>query len=223
MSYRVKEVFATIQGEGRNAGTAAVFVRLAGCNMWNGNEEDRVRDAARNGAECPKWCDTDFVGGHRYTAIGLAYEVANLALRYSDAVTFVVITGGEPLLQVDDALLAAFRRLCPWMTIAIETNGSVRPQWSKDNPDAAGIWTTMSPKTSRDRIALTEDEVSELKLVFPAYEPLEWEDFDAEKYLQPQADMSILSKSTTVAAIDYVMTHPSWKLSIQTHKVIGVR
>lgn len=218
--YKVKELFATLQGEGTHAGTPAIFLRLAGCNMWSGFDEDRARDAQRNGAECPRWCDTDFTGGDRMTAVGIAHMIREHQNQVERPL--LVITGGEPLLQVDDELLSAIKRTNPEMQIAIETNGTVYPRfdlgWVLDDD----VWITMSPKTPRATILLTPDMVAELKLVFPAYSPSEWSDWTGIKYLQPVAAQKIRTTEIERVAADYVIHHPGWKLSLQTHKILDI-
>lgn len=233
-TYAVKETFRTIQGEGYHTGTPALFVRFAGCNLWSGREQDRERDAVASEAECPRFCDTDFVGGERMTAEEIGAVVAEAGLR------LVVLSGGEPLLQVDDALLAELHRVAPQATIAIETNGTVWPKF-RYRPAAhalldAGqmadrdlyevvywLWITLSPKRSRSETKI--DSASEIKLVVPAYKAADWADFPADHYfLQPQAlqDRRDVDNEQSVANI---LSHfgGKWRLSLQTHKILGVR
>jgi 7-carboxy-7-deazaguanine synthase len=208
MSYSVKEIFLTIQGEGRQAGRAAVFCRFAGCNLWSGREEDRVH------AIC-QFCDTDFVGtdgegGGRFaSAAALAAAVAR-AWR-GEGERFVVCTGGEPLLQLDAALVVALHD--EGFAIAVETNGTLLPP--------AGIdWVCVSPKAGA---ALALREGDELKLVYPqegaAPERFEHLAFD-HFLLQPMDGPE--RAANTVAAIDYCLQHPRWRLSVQTHKYLGI-
>jgi 7-carboxy-7-deazaguanine synthase (Cx14CxxC type) len=208
MTYAVKELFYSVQGEGANAGRPAVFCRFAGCNLWSGREEDRAT------AVC-QFCDTEFVGtdgtyGGRYTAPELAEAIEQLCRGENDRL--VVVTGGEPLLQLDEELIAALhaRRF----EIAVETNGTV------DAP--RGIdWLCVSPK------AHTELRVrcgAELKLVYPqtdldpeTFTSLAFEHF----FLQPMDGAA--REENTRRALDYCLSHPRWRLSIQTHKYLGVR
>jgi 7-carboxy-7-deazaguanine synthase (Cx14CxxC type) len=206
--YAVKEVFYTLQGEGANAGRAAVFCRFAGCNLWSGREEDRAR------ADC-QFCDTDFVGtdgegGGRFaTADDLAAACAAVA---GDAgPDLVVLTGGEPMLQVDTALIDALH--ARGFTIAIETNGTL--------PVAPGIdWVCVSPKAGTD---LQQRSGDELKLVYPqaglmpdAVASLAF----AHRFLQPMDGPD--AAANTQAAIAYCKAHPAWRLSLQTHKLLGI-
>jgi len=209
-TYAVKEIFHTLQGEGFHAGRAAVFVRFAGCNLWSGREADRG-----NGGSCSAWCDTNFVGtdganGGRYAAAQLAAKAANLWVGERSR-RFVVLTGGEPLLQVDNLLLDALKRF--EFEIAVETNGT------KSVP--RGIdWVTLSPKAGTD---LVIDRANELKLVFPQAGPGpdRFAAFHANHfYLQP---MDVPGREVHVRlAAEYCMTHPQWKLSLQTHKIVGL-
>ena len=207
-SYAVKEIFLSLQGEGVNAGRVAVFCRFAGCNLWSGREEDRA------GAVC-RFCDTDFVGidgalGGRYEAADLAAAI-ELLWRGGDANRLVVLTGGEPLLQVDEALVRALH--AHRFEIAIETNGTVAPP--------AGIdWICVSPKAGAP-LALTSGD--ELKLVFPQpdappelFASLPFRHF----LLQPMDGPD--RQAATAAAIDYCLAHPRWRLSVQTHKTLGI-
>ena len=210
MAYTVKEIFYTLQGEGANSGKAAVFCRFSGCNLWSGREEDRPR------AVC-QFCDTDFVGvgpdgGKFDSAEELASAIANVWRGDSDGEKLVVCTGGEPLLQLDDSLVAAIHGA--GFTIAVETNGTrVAP---------AGIdWICVSPKAGAPLVQKTG---SELKLVYPQREapPEEFQGLDfAHFFLQPM-DGPEVGKNTR-AAIDYCMRHPQWRLSLQTHKIAGIR
>lgn len=212
MAYSVKEIFYTLQGEGLRAGRPAVFCRFAGCNLWSGREADRAR------ATC-QFCDTDFVGtdgtlggkfGH---ASALADRIAALWPAGS-AYRYVVLTGGEPLLQVDAALIDALhaRRF----EIAVETNGSVLAPPGID-------WICVSPKAGADWVQRTGHE---LKLVFPqpGLLPAEVEATDAAfewRLLQPMDGP--LQRKNTRAAIAYCQAHPEWRLSVQMHKVLDIR
>jgi 7-carboxy-7-deazaguanine synthase len=211
MTYSVKEMFYTLQGEGANAGQPAVFCRFAGCNLWSGREEDRST------AIC-QFCDTDFVGtdgthgGKFDNASALAAAIAGFWPATDAQHRFVVLTGGEPLLQVDQALVDALHAL--HFTIAVETNGTVSPPKGID-------WLCMSPKAGSQRVVTTGQE---LKLVFPQvgaepalYESLNFEHF----YLQPMDGPN--AAANTAAAVAYCQAHPRWRLSVQTHKLIGIR
>ena len=211
MTYSVKEMFYTLQGEGANAGQPAVFCRFAGCNLWSGREEDRST------AIC-QFCDTDFVGtdgthgGKFDSAKALAAAIASFWPASDTQHRFVVLTGGEPLLQVDEALVEALH--AQGFTIAVETNGTVLPPKGID-------WLCMSPKAGSQRLVA---EGQELKLVFPQlgaepalYESLNFENF----YLQPMDGPN--AAANTAAAVAYCQSHPRWRLSVQTHKLIGIR
>ena len=210
MVYFVKEAFRTLQGEGRNAGRVAVFCRFAGCNLWSGREADRAAAVCR-------FCDTDFVGvdgegGGRFDAA--AALAAHLAALWGSgtAERFVVLTGGEPLLQVDPALVDALH--AEGFEIALESNGSL--------PAVAGIdWVCISPKANAPLVQTFGDE---LKLVYPqpGAEPARYERLDFRHFLlQPMDGPEILRN--TKAATDYCLAHPRWRLSLQTHKTIGIK
>ena len=211
MTYSVKEIFTTLQGEGLNAGRVAVFCRFTGCNLWSGRESDRA------GAVC-RFCDTDFVGvdgtgGGRFaTARALADAVAfHWGARPTDR-RFVVLTGGEPLLQVDEALLAALQGL--GFEVAVETNGTLAAP--------AGIdWICVSPKSNAPLVVTRGQE---LKLVFPqaGVDPAGFASLEFEHFLLQPMDGPELTLNTTLA-IDYCLAHPEWRLSVQTHKVVGLR
>lgn len=209
VSYAVKEIFPTLQGEGRNAGRAAVFCRFAGCNLWTGRHDNRS-DAA-----CT-FCDTDFVGtdgpgGGRFAdAASLAQAILS-AWRGGTTDRFVVLTGGEPLLQVDTALLGALRR--HGFEIALETNGTMVPP--------AGIdWICVSPKAGTT-LALTSGQ--ELKLVYPqpGIDPQTFERFDFDHFLLQPMDGPARAENSR-AAIAYCLAHPRWRLSVQAHKLLGI-
>lgn len=210
MSYAVKEVFLTLQGEGANAGARAVFVRFAGCNLWTGREADRVS------AVC-KFCDTDFVGmdgtgGGRFADADTLAD--SVAAEWGEGAEkrFVVLTGGEPMLQVDAALVDALHVL--GFRIAIETNGTL--------PVEPGIdWVCVSPKAGSDVVQTSGDE---LKLVWPQpgsdVEAIEAWDF-ANFLIQPMDD--VRGEANVRAAIDFAMARPKWRLTLQTHKMLGLR
>jgi len=209
MSYAVKEIFLTLQGEGGQAGRPAVFCRFAGCNLWSGREEDRAS------AVC-SFCDTDFVGmdgagGGRFAdAEALAAAVA-AQWRGGDENRLVVCTGGEPLLQVDAALIAALH--AQGFTIALETNGTLEAP--------AGIdWICVSPKA---QAPVAQRSGQELKLVYPQkdVDPARFEGWDFERFLlQPMDGPDRVAN--TEAAIAYCLAHPRWRLSVQTHKYLGI-
>jgi 7-carboxy-7-deazaguanine synthase len=207
MSYAVKEIFYTLQGEGRNAGRAAVFCRFAGCNLWSGREQDRAS------AVC-SFCDTDFVGadaGKFAQADALAAAV-DAEWAGGSAGKMVVLTGGEPLLQVDAALTTALH--ARGFEIAVETNGTCPPPPGID-------WLCVSPKAEAP-LAVTGGD--ELKLVYPqpAAMPDRFEHLAFDHFLLQPMDGPDLAANTQ-AAIAYCMAHPQWRLSVQTHKVVGIR
>jgi 7-carboxy-7-deazaguanine synthase (Cx14CxxC type) len=210
MTYVVKEVFATLQGEGWHTGRVAVFCRFAGCNLWTGRETNRATAVCR-------FCDTDFVGtdgeggGHFADAAALADHVETTWPSASSDQRFVVCTGGEPLLQLDEPLLEALHSR--GFTVAIETNGTI--------PVPAGVdWVCMSPKADAEVVVESGDE---LKLVYPQdggpperYAALDFDHF----FLQPMDGHD--RAANTRAAIDYCLAHPQWRLSVQTHKYLGI-
>jgi 7-carboxy-7-deazaguanine synthase len=210
VSYAVKEIFMTLQGEGAHAGRAAVFCRFSGCNLWTGREQDR-------GSAICRFCDTDFVGldgtlGGRYATAGeLAATIAG-QWTGGDGGRYTILTGGEPLLQVDDALVAALHA-CGF-EIGIETNGTLQPP--------AGIdWVCVSPKAGAE-LALRRGH--ELKLIYPqaGAAPEDFEGLAFERFsLQPMDGPDVTAN--TARATEYCLTHPQWRLSLQTHKMIGIR
>ena len=213
MPYAVKEVFYTLQGEGANAGRAAVFLRFSGCNLWSGREEDRHK--GRGG--CARWCDTDFVGtggegGGRFEdAPALARRVAEAWGGGAGGGRLVVCTGGEPLLQLDEPLVGALHD--EGFEVAIETNGTLLPPPGVD-------WVCVSPKAGAP-LALTRGD--ELKLVFPqegldpsSFEPLEF----THRFLQPLDSPARAAHARL--AVEYCLRHPRWRLSVQAHKVLGI-
>ena len=208
--YSVKEVYLTLQGEGAQTGRAAVFLRFAGCNLWSGRESDRST------AVC-KFCDTDFVGtdgpggGKFTTASELAAVVASNWTVKSTAKPLVVCTGGEPLLQLDEPLVTALHQA--GFEIAVETNGTRLPPPGID-------WITVSPKASAEFMLQTGQE---LKLIYPQVgaEPERFEQLEfAHFFLQPMDGPQ--RERNTRLAIDYCLAHPQWRLSLQTHKLIGI-
>ncbi|WP_269513963.1 7-carboxy-7-deazaguanine synthase [Brevundimonas subvibrioides] len=211
MTYAVKETFLTVQGEGGQAGRPAVFLRFAGCNLWSGREQDRAT------AVC-SFCDTDFVGtdgdgGGRFADAGrLADHIVSLWIGRAGDPKLIVCTGGEPLLQLDPPLIAALH--ARGFDIAVETNGTL--------PVPEGIdWVCVSPKAAAPVVQISG---AELKLVYP--QPLampdRFEDLEFERFwLQPMDGPD--QAANTAAALDYCLRHPKWRLSVQTHKYIGVR
>jgi 7-carboxy-7-deazaguanine synthase (Cx14CxxC type) len=210
MSYTVKEVFYTLQGEGAQTGRAAVFCRFAGCNLWSGRESDRAS------AIC-KFCDTDFVdvngpGGGRFaTADDLAGAVAEKWPGSNEERRFVVCTGGEPLLQLDESLIAAFHER--HFEIAVETNGTIAAPSGID-------WICVSPKAGSTLIQKTGDE---LKLVFPQINanPRDFESLAFRHFFLQPMDSPDRALNTELA-VRYCMEHPRWRLSLQTHKLLGI-
>ena len=212
MAYIVKELFYTLQGEGVHSGRPAVFLRFTGCNLWSGREADRNKGTGG----CSKWCDTNFVGtdgpggGKFNSAQELALAVAD-CWHASTGNRFVVCTGGEPLLQLDASLVEALK--AHNFTIAIETNGTLEAPTGID-------WVCMSPKEGA-KVILTKGD--ELKLVYPQprlmpeqFEHLEFDHFMLQPLDGPQG------AHNTQSALDYCLKNPQWRLSIQTHKVLGI-
>src|SRR5678815_324037 len=208
--YTVKEIFYTLQGEGANTGRAAVFCRFSGCNLWTGREADRAT------AICD-FCDTDFVGvgpdgGKFATAAELASAVASRWPLESRERRFVVCTGGEPLLQLDAEAVAALHD--EGFEVAIETNGTLAAPIGID-------WICVSPKA---RATLVLRRGNELKLVFPQpdMEPERFESLDFEHFFLQPMDGPRTAENTK-SATQYCLTHPRWRLSLQTHKLLGIR
>lgn len=210
MSYAVKEMFLTLQGEGANAGARAVFVRFAGCNLWSGREADRAA------AVC-SFCDTDFVGvdgvgGGRFLDAASLAAAAEEHWGTGRERRFVVLTGGEPMLQVDDALVDALHSA--GFRVAIESNGTLPVHPRLD-------WVCISPK-ARSRVVQREGD--ELKLVWPqaGLDPRELESWRFDHHLvQPLDDAR--ADANRAAAMALVMERPRWRLSLQTHKLLGLR
>jgi 7-carboxy-7-deazaguanine synthase len=224
VSYTVKEIFYTLQGEGAQSGRAAVFCRFSGCNLWSGREEDRSR------AVC-QFCDTDFVGtgpdGGRFSSateladaidrcwVGRADDLVQAGIRASGAGAgrkYVVCTGGEPLLQLDDALIDALHER--GFEVAVETNGTKQAPASLD-------WVCVSPKAGAPFVQTSGNE---LKLVYPQEQapPEKFERLDFEHFFLQPLDGAETALNTE-RAIEYCLAHPRWRLSIQTHKLVGLR
>jgi 7-carboxy-7-deazaguanine synthase (Cx14CxxC type) len=207
MSYAVKEIFLTLQGEGMQAGRRAVFLRFAGCNLWSGRESDRAK------AQCT-FCDTDFVGtdgenGGRYEAEALAQRVE--ALWAAGEGRLVVITGGEPMLQLDAPLIAALHE--HGFEVAVETNGTL--------PAPAGLdWICVSPKAGTE---VVQRSGNELKLVWPqqGVDPQAIAGWSFDHFLIQPMDCAD-REAASAAAIDFVMNNPRWRLSLQAHKLLGL-
>jgi 7-carboxy-7-deazaguanine synthase (Cx14CxxC type) len=216
--YAVKEIFYTLQGEGAQTGRAAVFCRFAGCNLWSGREADRAS------AIC-KFCDTDFAdtngpgGGKFISAEAVASAVAARWPADVPGVPYVVCTGGEPLLQLDAPLIDALH--ARGFQVAVETNGTIAAPAGPDaHPDARIDWICVSPKAGSTLVQKSGDE---LKLVYPqagaqpeAFEALAFKHF----FLQPMDGPA--RDANTQAALRYCLAHPRWRISLQTHKLLGI-
>lgn len=209
MTYSVKELFLTLQGEGAHTGRRAVFVRFSGCNLWTGREEDRAKAVCR-------FCDTDFVGtdgpgGGKFTSAHALADAVEAAWGPERDRRYVVCTGGEPLLQLDAPLIEALH--ARGFTIAIETNGTQAVPEGID-------WVCVSPKIGSE---LVVHRGNELKLVYPQEggDPAQFESLDFEHFfLQPMDGPD--RAANTQAATEYCLSHPRWRLSLQTHKLIGI-
>tara|TARA_Y100000748_G_scaffold304088_1_gene311724 strand:+ start:3722 stop:4351 length:630 start_codon:yes stop_codon:yes gene_type:complete len=207
--YTIKEIYYTLQGEGYHTGRPAIFIRFSGCNLWSGQEKDRKK------AIC-NWCDTDFLGtngtnGGKYSAKNIKKKILDLWPLNVESLPYVILTGGEPLLQIDDKLVRNIHEA--GFEIGLETNGTLNP------PDGID-WICVSPKANTDLILLKGNE---LKVVYPQsginpriYEKLQFEHF----FIQPMDGTD--QQKTTKKSKDFVMKNPVWKLSIQTHKILGI-
>ncbi|NBV89741.1 MAG: 7-carboxy-7-deazaguanine synthase [Betaproteobacteria bacterium] len=217
MGYKLKESFLTLQGEGARAGRLSVFLRFSGCNNWSGREQDRQTALA----DCARWCDTQFVGtdgdgGGDYSLQGLTDRVQAL-WPAAGAAPYVVLTGGEPALQVDEALVRALKEM--GAEVAIETNGSL--------PLPSGLdWVCVSPKRLMNGIPqpLNVTKGHEIKLVLPQpglhaepFEALAFDHYTVQPMDGPEAAQALQ------ACLDWIHAHPKWRLSVQTHKVLGLR
>lgn len=224
--YQVKEIFYTLQGEGTHSGRPAVFMRFSGCNLWSGREEDRAT------AQC-QFCDTDFVGvdgengGKFQSADELALKAHSIAVGHEEVTSkkldglLIVLTGGEPLLQVDDPLIDALHK--QGFEIAVETNGTIKA------PDGLD-WVCVSPKAGTE---IVQKSGNELKLVYgqDGVDPAQFENWTFEHfYLQPMDTSKVGTRGgkcdenerLTAEVIDYCKAHPKWKLSLQTHKILNI-
>lgn len=212
--YSIKEAFYTIQGEGYHAGSAAVFVRFSGCNIWSGRDQDRERDSAKG--NCARWCDTNFRGtdgerGGRYSAEGVAKLVRELWP--NDGPATVVLTGGEPLLQVDQALVDELYGSN--IMVHVESNGSI-------NPPERIRWLTVSPKPP---MLIAAKRCDEIKLVYaPGVVPEKYEALAPNLFLQPLwlPDPEARTREMN-RVVEYVKKNPKWRVSVQTHKVLGIQ
>lgn len=220
--YKVKEIFYSIQGEGYHVGTPALFLRFSGCNMWSGREEDR----ATGKGPCAQWCDTDFVGGETYELADDVVKACIRAMPYRIENTIVVITGGEPLLQLDVPLLRALRAHS--FIVHVETNGTVVPKW-RGIRGLPRPWVTLSPKID-DAVVLEPAEISELKLVIDprSHEDMQrvavWEFFFAGGR-KPKMFLQAIDRNgaaDTNAIVEMCKRNPLWRLSVQMHKLIGI-
>ena len=209
MSYAVKEIFLTLQGEGGQAGRPAVFCRFAGCNLWSGRELDRAD------AVCT-FCDTDFVGmdgvgGGRFASAEALASAVEAAWKGGPDNRLVVLTGGEPLLQLDTALVDALH--ARGFSLALETNGTIAAPPQVD-------WICVSPKAQAE---VVQTRGQELKLVYPqeGVDPALFEHLDFERFALQPMDGPAVAENTR-AAIAYCLAHPRWRLSVQTHKYLGI-
>jgi 7-carboxy-7-deazaguanine synthase len=209
VSYAVKEIFYSLQGEGANTGRPAVFCRFAGCNLWSGRESDRETAVCR-------FCDTEFVGtdgpgGGKFSTAGALANAVSTAWGGGEASRFVVLTGGEPLLQVDAELLDALH--ARGFQVAVETNGTIDPPPGID-------WLCLSPKAEAPLVVTSGDE---LKLVFPQEggEPERYRHLGFRHFFLQPMDGPERERNTRLA-LDYCLSHAGWRLSLQTHKILGI-
>lgn len=230
-TYRVKSIVATVQGEGFWVGRPAVFVRFVGCNMWSGYEADRERDAQRTGADCPLWCDTDF-RKEGSTAYG-ASELTDQMRAIGGDIDFCVLTGGEPFLQADATLIQALHSA--GYEVAVETNGTISLSDAFYSAATGTVhapdWITCSPKLPEGD--LTVERFDELKLIVPDYRPDGYTQFVERAtphringhtrrvlWLQPEDGPRL--EEAQALAVRLAIEHPDWRVSTQTHKILGV-
>ena len=207
--YKIKEIYYTIQGEGYHTGRPAIFLRFSGCNLWTGQEKDRFN------AVC-YWCDTDFVGtnginGGKYYLDDLEKTILSLWPKNESENPYVVCTGGEPLLQMNDEIINMIHKA--GFEIGLETNGTIIPPVGID-------WLCVSPKANTELLLI---EGNELKIVFPqiGVNPKEYEKFDFNHFFIQPMDGENLHRNTRKAK-EFIALNPKWKLSIQTHKILGI-
>ncbi|MBH10389.1 MAG: 7-carboxy-7-deazaguanine synthase [Candidatus Marinimicrobia bacterium] len=207
--YKIKEIYYTIQGEGYHTGRPAIFLRFSGCNLWTGQEKDRFN------AVC-YWCDTDFVGtnginGGKYYLDNLEKTILSLWPKNESENPYVVCTGGEPLLQMNDEIINMIHKA--GFEIGLETNGTIIPPVGID-------WLCVSPKANTELLLI---EGNELKIVFPqiGVNPKEYEKFDFNHFFIQPMDGENLHRNTRKAK-EFISLNPKWKLSIQTHKILGI-
>jgi 7-carboxy-7-deazaguanine synthase len=212
MAYFVKELFYTIQGEGVNTGRPAVFLRFSGCNLWTGQEGER----GKGPGTCSTWCDTDFVGfngpsGGKFESAAALASTVRSKWRSGSSRPFVVCTGGEPLLQLDDNLVRALH--CEGLEVAVETNGT--------RPVPLGLdWICVSPKACAP---LAVQKGDELKLVYPQSQanPVDFEALEFRHFCLQPMDGPDLQRNIRLV-VQYCLEHPRWRLSLQTHKFLGI-
>jgi len=220
--YKIKEIFPTIQGEGALAGTAMVFIRMSGCNAWTGKEQDRESDAVKKGS-CALICDTDFVGmdkhngGGAFTSERIKEAVESHVLQHGTR--WAVLTGGEPMLQMDTELIDAL-----WgagVKVAVETNGSIP---LADKFDGHWSWPDHICVSPKPPLPVRIEHVDELKVLVPLYSPEDFAGIDAKyNYVQAVwADEESTTQFNKSFAVKYVLRNPNWKLSTQTHKYLGL-
>lgn len=207
--YKIKEIYYTLQGEGAHTGRPAVFCRFTGCNLWSGREEDRHK------AIC-QFCDTDFWGtdgvlGGQYTAEDLARQVMDCWPKAQGGRPYVVCTGGEPLLQLDETLITAFHQL--GLEVGVETNGTILPPEGLD-------WICVSPKAGSE---LKIRQANEIKLVYPqaGAEPEKYTAMAFEQFFLQPMDGPDAERNTQLT-LQYCLAHPQWRLSLQTHKLLNI-
>lgn len=221
MTYAMAEVFKTLQGEGLNAGRSAVFVRFAGCNLWSGQAATRDKDAARSGAMCPLFCDTDFRARFKVTAEELVSQIV-----HHMPTDVVVFTGGEPMLQLTAELLGKLRKACPLVDLCVETNGTLQP---KEGVLELLDHVCVSPKLPDNQIVLRRGD--ELKVIYPRYRPDDYRVLAMGFrvwFVSPEAmagtreGLSVLQPNVEQLAAQWVQAHPPWRLSLQQHKHLGI-